>query len=146
MSTIRKILIKFNQRQQPQPSTSDSTMRTRSGFAYTIVSDESDEMEPTEEEPRSLVVRPIQPLEPIRSLVEPAERIPIARGYIQSVSMKRRSIKVLKMFGNGLFKAICSVPTVLAAIAGIHAALEFIYPPEHIIKVELNVTTKWWLW
>ena len=143
MSSIRKIFIKFNKREEqnqtieptihspstsasseslvPTPSILSSTslssfesMRTRSGFQYNIETSDSssdDEMEQEAGTPSSaLVLHGIQPFQPIRSLVLPTNLIqPIEyRGQLtdRSRTFKIKSIRFLKMCGNGFIKLV----------------------------------------
>lgn len=117
-------------------------MRTRSGFEYNIESDESDGWnEETPTASTSLIVRPTQPLQPFQRLIVPTDRAgPIERRdirpavqSIQPVMWRSKSMQFLKMCGNGLVKIINSMSTILTAVAGVHAVLQVIHPPEHNI-------------
>lgn len=115
-------------------------MRTRSGLQYHFEADDtSDEKTPLPSS-SSVVLHEVQPLEPIHCILpfnSVHEHNP-NRSRIHS--LKRMSMYIL----NGLVKIASAVPSILATIAGLNAAMQLIQPPEQ--KIEIKVTQKWFWW
>lgn len=162
--SIRKILIKFNRRQEaesnheiPQPSTnSQDTMRTRSGFEYVIESSDLLDEEtllptpaptptPIPTPSASNMFQPLQLYQPIQDVVPVIDLTVQPSNQLGTLNnngtFKKLSIRLLKMCGNCVLKIVNLMPTILTSIAGAHALVQLIHPPEQ--RIEVYVSTKW---
>lgn len=153
---ILEFILKFNTRHQEPDTTQHQIMRLRSGTQYTFVNEQDEDSDvvfdegmeipaPMNDEAANNINTMMRPY-PIGTPIPNPLPVPIP--IRNPVPRKRRSNSGsrFRVIFNRTVWFVQSLPGIFATIAGIHAIVEIIHPPEHRIEISVLTQTWWQLW